>query len=1384
MHDKTRKEMFEQSKDVQDRIQAYARQFGNKAANLHELSLICPKNIPVFCPLSDENVQAHLDKYALQWRDLWKEFQTQQGDEKSAIRESAIPILQKLRELIITTFNQQPFEDPDFVKFLDTVKQKNATLMVRSTGEEDTVDGANPGGNESIAAVEPTVEAVSAAMGQVVASYFSEKSLKQRLLSLINDITKDAFMPVLLQQMVGEPKYGYKTSAAVIRSGVMYTSKGNTQIHVAPGHGDLVINGKGLFDTFWVTRKNIVYSEVAKKAYRLVPADDGLIMKKNPLILQNRASISEDVARRIAEWGHRFEACFGMPSDVEFIYDPNLDEIEFVQRRPIPDGEVKLVVPSSVPPASIPKLRKAIKQGDIQKLDAEVITPAGFAAKVITYPNQVLIFNTIEEALTQYLLQTNSPVKVVVVKNLAGTMSHEAALFNSKAIPVLQMVDASALNLWLESKNSILMIDPQRNQILNVTMICNPQNPEQDLNDQQYLEEGLFTHPIAPTTAAQVTMTKPFELSEINPDIPRGNDVATLIETLEAVDTTQSSQDAAIAALNNIQTIFSRLAKIYHKKMTFFPQALILCEEIKHSIEQSSPREEHLALVSRLKSFIYADAHPDIFSNSMKQIFQEELSRQAIDSDYFQNLSSDQQEYMTQFLKLNKMAFNQQTRERWTSFVMDCIKNDVSIQQLSFIVKWYVECRLESDLINIDLQEAMQASTSPEIVLKTLMENCVKANEEFASLKLGETKNIIHAWEQKIHEWSDPGKFNALWHDYENDMNQLLTTLQLKKPEVELVKMEFLPNEASYNQIPGTASRAIILTKDSVGFYNRVNQTLESKTIPMHEGDKIKDFKIVKNIVSGYNYSYYKVSIERSGGIDTHTHPVETTYSIYHSTNRKITPAQMLNKIQSDFAYIISLDHDYVYRVYFVDKINNVCTVNQDMQANDLFDMMERIASFKNKPFKTDEAYFIAPGDWLIISKNTNEYKRIHSDYSQTTQKVLINLARRLTDLMDNTIKSLIGSPNYLPNQQEQLVSRFSMLLKPYYQLMSNWILTLPPNQISEWFSYSQQFLTITNRRPEEAHYGVLWEIESALKHESQGPRELNASGEIAVAAARVGSGADFYRQFICKKSNVTFADLFSLIHQNILTTLSTDRQNIVKIPSTALPEALQPLIVLLSNNTTLDGHINAAFHLLGIIHHYPMLTLEYNMPMAHHSAQFRIEYHQQTEQITLHVNIFGGNWGDRMNNLKDILIMDGIILGFQVKKQPLFSEQTLSMDFTWEFPAGRLTEVSDFLYHSFLSYDDLMNRYKMKSVDLITRYHGINLPEGFINVTDKFDVSAFKPILDSLDRQKMVQKMPSIRTTQRSRFLSSTKIKNQDHEISTPKTTTPKPFGTNSENE
>lgn len=90
--------------------------------------------------------------------------------------------------------------------FLNNCRQRDIKLMVRSTGKEDTLELANAGGNLSVVNVEPDELKVFLAIKDVVLSYFSEKSLLQRLKNGDKGLFEldNLIIPVLLQEMVDE----------------------------------------------------------------------------------------------------------------------------------------------------------------------------------------------------------------------------------------------------------------------------------------------------------------------------------------------------------------------------------------------------------------------------------------------------------------------------------------------------------------------------------------------------------------------------------------------------------------------------------------------------------------------------------------------------------------------------------------------------------------------------------------------------------------------------------------------------------------------------------------------------------------------------------------------------------------------------------------------------------------------------------------------------------------------------------------------------------------------------------------------------------------------------------------------------------------------------
>jgi hypothetical protein len=212
-------------------LQKLASQATEEIKNQTEFSI----NIPTFVLITSSTIKTFLFSYGLgldidkKWQEITK------GKELSQIQQNPSVILPAAAQLekevknifdaVIQQLDQKTFKEifnlaEDPLESFDKTKK----LMIRSSGGEDREDLANAGGNETVANVAPEAKDVLTAMSVVVASYFSAKSLNQRI-NAGDDVTKTPLIPVLIQEMVGEDLS--KSSAnfnKIPRCGVMFTS--------------------------------------------------------------------------------------------------------------------------------------------------------------------------------------------------------------------------------------------------------------------------------------------------------------------------------------------------------------------------------------------------------------------------------------------------------------------------------------------------------------------------------------------------------------------------------------------------------------------------------------------------------------------------------------------------------------------------------------------------------------------------------------------------------------------------------------------------------------------------------------------------------------------------------------------------------------------------------------------------------------------------------------------------------------------------------------------------------------------------------------------------------------------------------------------------------
>ena len=410
-------------------IESKALEFGYKASNLLYLSEILEggkASIPKIKAISHNDIN-NIIKSSQHWQSLLTRWEAAIEKNKKAAREKKLTEDCKKTLDEIAAEIEQIILNSDFNEALDGYK---GNIMVRSTGVEDSADISNPGGNESHPALN-TKENVKAAAAKVISSYFKPKSLEQRLASG-GEYPDQIFMPILLQEMIAEDhKVG-------VTSGVIYAYKdGSVSVQAAPGHGELIVNSKGAFDSFYVTPTNAVHAEIQVKNFRMkaLVGEVGEVMPIKMIVNEDwrdkyNPSIDYKYISSLAEAGRKISKAYDKPMDIEFVIKG--DKISIVQARAItksfhdfsalnPDILSSLAEQDKFKGATVTKdIKKAIK------VDRE----------------NILIVDTIESALSS---RVPGKTKAVIVKNLPPETSHEVGQLRSEGILILQMDEGLSL---------------------------------------------------------------------------------------------------------------------------------------------------------------------------------------------------------------------------------------------------------------------------------------------------------------------------------------------------------------------------------------------------------------------------------------------------------------------------------------------------------------------------------------------------------------------------------------------------------------------------------------------------------------------------------------------------------------------------------------------------------------------------------------------------------------------------------------------------------------------------------------------------------------------------------------------------------------------------
>ena len=769
---------------------------GKSAENVNHTGTTVTSNtrevikVPSFIPIDNTEIVKHLDTYAGDWRDLWNEFHVLQGNSADAIRKEAERVLSTLEVMIKDAFIKNRFQVR--AEALD-----GKLLMIRSTGNEDRVDVANPGGNESKVSENEATE-ISRNIGEVIASYFSHKSMSQRLESGEDIVSNPPLSACLIQSFVGEIESASETSSKRQKlpfppvSGVIYTENGRVRIQAAPGHGDLVVGSKGNFDNYYVTQNDSVYSEVRDKKFRFVPKINRathkieLTKENNNFTISTNSSLDEKTVLKLSSVARQIESAYKMRMDIEFVYDPNTDEINIVQARAIPVGDRKFLIPSILDREYVGRHLEKIAQ-----VKGTTITPDIMTAQIITDPSEILICTTIEEALNKYNSSAEKNIKAVIIEKDAPDTSHPAGMFTSKAIPVIQVTNIDEVRSWVQkmTKKDALIIDPQYSSVFKI--------PREDLSKEQNpIKKGVFRSPLTLHTTPEkfslteeriratthelkdtlnnVTTTKeePDKLVSVivSPEAEKSHGIKTIEKNLDilSMPVTGNRNEKQKIALITLLKLASNARKANLITQTTFTKIGQTASELTYFLNKLSSKESqredlrgYLDVLKKLEGLYISKNKDEVISSSLIREIAKVKQEEKLETKYNTpvNLTEEQKEYYKELIKLEYCIADQSRRVEWVNFCKSICGNNGQGKYLAGLVSNLTQLGLHQYWVNTHFLEESKTTNVPNKILIHLFEGY--NNQETQRAKLMEAIKSIDELEHEILNFKSPTKFQA-----------------------------------------------------------------------------------------------------------------------------------------------------------------------------------------------------------------------------------------------------------------------------------------------------------------------------------------------------------------------------------------------------------------------------------------------------------------------------------------------------------------------------------------------------------------------------------------------------------------------------------------------
>jgi hypothetical protein len=758
--------------------------------------------VPAFLGVSDRDVQDYLQQQGVfaAIKTLWTTFQNNQTIEETTITPQAASALTSIQEKIRTAFSGETghvfnlentlaqTNRQEFNNFLTQAKSKNQLLMVRSTGKEDSKGNVNAGGNESISAVAPDGGAITKAMGEVVASYFSQRSISQRLMAKdpgLLDTQAPFFMPVLIQVMIGETIGGSTHQNDIPVSGVMFSREaegrtpGVTHIQATYGHNEGIVNGTVAFDTFYIGSSLIVHPLIQIKRMRLVPVHGSLLEKRdNPAALQRIPCLSFEQLKALKKCADTIETYYNEPDGVDIEFVVKHGTVYIVQARPVahkksePSYIQKDYLQTSSPADTIP---------------LTVISAGGGQAHILDNDQSILVADTIGEAYDTFLytIKNKEAIKTVLLGQMAPSMSHEVNMLRGAGIQVAYLENLEIVRTWLkEVTTHPLIIDTQRELIVKFVPV------EQFTSAAQALQQGWFTHPIAKKVSVFTlfnTNLSAQQIAQLKPEMPLVQaDFQTLINQIQEADT-QEAQAALKILLLRVgrriimekqskkteidPTIQADLSNVFAQLRTAAYEAYTALETWEKSGKTPQDRIARLYPVTFIQALIQQLPIKNLFVNdySFGSLLKTEKQEQVLAEELA--LTGVETARIIQYAKASHYALTDEVQKEWQTFlkVLSLVADPVLHNDFATVMYNVASMDILPLWINTSFAQATQKTLTTQD-----SDTAIKGAGEIATTLIQEfnaSKTFIDELQKKkaqltalsVQSWENPLTFNKTW---------------------------------------------------------------------------------------------------------------------------------------------------------------------------------------------------------------------------------------------------------------------------------------------------------------------------------------------------------------------------------------------------------------------------------------------------------------------------------------------------------------------------------------------------------------------------------------------------------------------------------------------